>query len=231
MKPYLRVANVYADRLELSDIAEIATTAEEFARTRLQPGDVLIVEGNGSVDQIGRAAIWEGELDECAHQNHLIRWRCRGPVLPAFALFWLLSPRGRASLMEAAKSSAGLFTLSLSKVAAVRIQVPSPEEQQEIVTWVRDLLTAADQLESRVQHARERVEQAVPATLAKAFRGELVPQDPNDEPASVMLERLRAQRSAAEADESRPTPTRGVPARAKTRTRPREAPPKKRRAS
>ncbi|EBW2381260.1 restriction endonuclease subunit S, partial [Salmonella enterica subsp. enterica serovar Enteritidis] len=73
--PYLRVANVYANELRLDEITEIGCTEAEYRRTLLQPGDLLIVEGNGSLDQIGRVAMWDGEHPGCAHQNHLIRAR------------------------------------------------------------------------------------------------------------------------------------------------------------
>ena len=81
-KPYLRVANVYANRLELDDVAEIGLTDAEFAKTKLAKDDLLIVEGNGSLDQIGRAALWTGEITDCVHQNHIIRWRAFNRVLP-----------------------------------------------------------------------------------------------------------------------------------------------------
>ena len=60
--PYLRVANVYANELRLDDIAEIGVTQAESARALLVTGDLLVVEGNGSVDQIGRVALWSGEI-------------------------------------------------------------------------------------------------------------------------------------------------------------------------
>jgi type I restriction enzyme S subunit len=194
---YLRVANVYANNLKLDEIAEIATTPDEFARTRLQSGDVLIVEGNGSIEQIGRAALWRGEIHECAHQNHIIRWRTRGSVMPEYALHWLLSPTGRDSLIQSATSSAGLHTLSLSKIRSVPISVPPIDEQCEIVKRVEHLLASARLMEQRFAEARACLAQTVPATLAKAFRGDLVPQDPNDEPAAALLARIAGARQTA----------------------------------
>jgi type I restriction enzyme S subunit len=196
-KRYLRVANVYANRLDLSDVAEIGLTQAEHAKTRLRSGDLLIVEGNGSLDQIGRVALWSGELDDCVHQNHLIRWRSSGPA-SKFVLFWLLSPEGRSDLMRLASTTTGLHTLSISKISALAIQLPPPQEQHEIIRRVEALFAYADRLEVRYTAARAQVERLTPALLAKAFRGELVPQDPNDEPASMLLERIRAARAASE---------------------------------
>jgi type I restriction enzyme S subunit len=76
------------------------------------------------------------------------------------------------------------------------IQMPCLEEQQEIVRRTQPLFSLADQLEARLTSARQIVERLTPALLAKAFRGELVPQDPNDDAASVLLERIRAARQA-----------------------------------
>ncbi len=76
--------------------------------------------------------------------------------------------------------------------------VPPLSEQSEIVRRVEALFAYADRLEARYTAARAQVERLTPALLAKAFRGELVPQDPNDEPASVLLERIRAARAASE---------------------------------
>ncbi len=196
-KPYLRVANVYANRLALDSVGLIGLSEAEFVKTRLDAGDILIVEGNGSLDHIGRAAIWGGEVKDCCHQNHLIRWRSKGDVLPKFALYKLLSPQGREQLIDVAKSTTGLHTLSISKISALELPQPHRLEQTEIVRRVEQLFAFADQLEAKVKDAKTRIDRLTQSILAKAFRGELVPQDPNDEPASVLLERIQAQRGSA----------------------------------
>jgi type I restriction enzyme S subunit len=85
--------------------------------------------------------------------------------------------------------------LNLSKIKQFLLPYPSLEEQHEIVRRVEILFAYADRLEARVQAARTQVERLTPALLAKAFRGELVPQDPNDEPALALLERIRTARA------------------------------------
>ncbi|MFM7642953.1 MAG: restriction endonuclease subunit S [Cyanobium sp.] len=93
-------------------------------------------------------------------------------------------------------SSTAQPVVSGSKIYPLRLICPSVEEQDEIVDRVEALFTLADQLEARLAAARKVVDRLTPALLAKAFRGELVPQDPGDEPASVLLERIRAARQA-----------------------------------
>ncbi|QBN71438.1 restriction endonuclease subunit S [Xanthomonas oryzae pv. oryzae] len=101
------------------------------------------------------------------------------------------------------KSSAGHQRITTETVKNAEIRLPSLEEQTEIVRRVEQLFAYADQLEAKVVAAQQRIDALTKSLLAKAFRGELVPQDPSDEPASVLLDRIRAQRAAA------PKPKRG----------------------
>lgn len=195
--PYLRVANVYENRLELGEVLEIGVTPQEFERTRLQKNDLLFVEGNGSLDQIGRVALWDGSIPRCVHQNHLIKFRAGRSVMPAYVLFQMMSPEGRTQLVEKSTSTSGLNTLSISKISDLAIPVPPLAEQQEIVRRVEALFALADRIEARFQKAKAQVDRLTQSLLAKAFRGELVPQNPNDEPAEKLLERIRAQRQSA----------------------------------
>jgi type I restriction enzyme S subunit len=188
---YLRVANVYANELRLDDIAEIGCTAAELSKTRLTEGDLLIVEGNGSLDQIGRVALWGGQISDCSHQNHIIRARPFPSTLPKYGLYWLLSPIGRTAIERVASSSSGLHTLSISKVSALPIPMCSESEQAEIVRRIDLAFAWLDKIateHARAEHLLPKLDQAI---LAKAFRGELVPQDSNDEPASKLLQRIK----------------------------------------
>ena len=87
--------------------------------------------------------------------------------------------------------------LNQKNMNEIPVYVPPPEEQTEIVRRVEQLFAFADQLEAKVTSAKSRIDHLTQSILAKAFRGELVPQDPNDEPASVLLERIKTQRAAA----------------------------------
>lgn len=211
--PYLRVANVYENRLELAEVLDIGVTNDEYERTKLRRGDILFVEGNGSVDQVGRVAMWDGSIAGCVHQNHLIRFRPSERVLPEYALFWMMAPEGRSQLIEQAVSSAGLHSLSISKVSEVEFELASLPEQQEIVRRLGELFALADVIETRLSDARRMADQLAQAVLAKAFRGELVPTEAElarrekrtYEPASELLARVRAARQKpAEAVSGKP---------------------------
>jgi type I restriction enzyme S subunit len=198
--PYLRVANVQSGSMDLSEMKEIGVTKEDRQRAALKAGDLLIVEGNGSIDQIGRCAIWNGEIAECVHQNHIIKVRFPEARLSEWCLTWLLSPYGRAQIEQVAASTSGLHTLSISKVEALPIPIPPSSEIAEILRRAADAFGAsADTLAILDAEAADaaRLKQSI---LKAAFEGRLVPQGLADEPASALLARIKAQnlnRSAA----------------------------------
>lgn len=193
--PYLRVANVYAAELRLDEVKTIGVQEQEVERALLRPGDLLVVEGNGSRDQIGRVAIWDGSIDPCLHQNHIIKVRFTPAEVAKFALLWLLSDGGRDQITQVASSTSGLYTLSISKVGSLPMPVAPLPEQREIVAEVERRFSVADQLEAAVEQGLKRAERLRQSILKRAFEGRLVPQDPTDEPAAVLLERIRALRS------------------------------------
>ena len=196
---YLRVANVYSNRLELDEIKEIGVTEYEMHRTRLSAGDLLFVEGNGSIGQIGRVAIWDGSLPDMSHQNHLIRFRANGLLSSRFALYFMMSPVGRSLIAAQASSTSGLHTLSIGKVENLPLPICSRAEQVEIVRVIDACLEAVDVLIAEVSSALARAEALRQSVLKEAFSGQLVPQDSTDEPASHLLARIRAERATTPA--------------------------------
>ena len=193
---YLRVANVYSNRLNLDEIKEIGVTEEELRKTRLVDGDLLFVEGNGSIEQIGRVAIWNDSVPDMTHQNHLIRFSTNGLLSPRFALYFMISPVGRRRITAQASSTSGLHTLSISKVAGLPVPLCSPAEQTEIVRILDDRLAAIDTIEAEIDANFSRAEALRQSILKQAFSGQLVPQNPDDEPATVLLERIKAEKAS-----------------------------------
>jgi len=190
---YLRVANVYADSLSLAEIHEIGVTDAELDRVLLQYGDLLIVEGNGSIDQIGRVAAWGGEIPECAHQNHIIKARPHTNVRTRYLLHFLLSKVGRDLIMRVASSTSGLHTLSVTKVSNLRIPLTCVEEQEQVLHAIDQKLSVAEKFTEEIDKAILACEVLRSSILKRAFSGELSVQDPNDEPALALLERIRAE--------------------------------------
>lgn len=156
--PFLRVANVTATGLDLRDVHEIELFRDEPQRLRLLPGDLLVVEGNGSASQIGRAAVWDGSIPDCVHQNHLIRVRPGPNLLPRYlGLIWN-SPAIRDELTAVSSSTSGLHTLSVSKLKRIELPYPPLDEQRRIVEVLEAHLSRIDAASNQITAAVKRVE-------------------------------------------------------------------------
>ena len=171
--PYLRVANVYYNELDLSEIKHIGVNESEIQKTTLHKGDLLFVEGNGSKEQIGRVAIWDGSIENCLHQNHLIKGRPLGQMIPLYALFYLISAYGRKQILDVASSTSGLYTLSANKVRNLRIPFVDGDEQEKSVALIQSRLSACDSIEKTVDAALQQAESMRQSILKKALEGEL----------------------------------------------------------
>lgn len=141
--PYVTVANVFRNRIDLSDLRYFELFDGELERLQLKDKDILVVEGNGSGGEIGRCAMWENQIPVCVHQNHIIRLRCiDDQVFPEYVLLFLNSPTGKAVVRERAKTTTGLYNLSAGKIRSIPVPLPSLEEQKRIVERVGELLQA-----------------------------------------------------------------------------------------
>ena len=196
MRPYLRVANVFEDRLDLRDVKEMNFTPKEFETYALRRGDILLNEGQ-SPELVGRPAMYRDEIPGCCYQKTLLRFRARPGVLPDFALLvfrhYLHSGRFRRSVN---------ITTSIAHLAAERFEpiefpLPPEAEQAVIVDNASALLGRLTHLEAELQSQRSASRALREATLKAAFSGQLVPQDPGDEPAAALLARLAAQAAGA----------------------------------
>jgi type I restriction enzyme, S subunit len=193
--PYLRVANVQRGYLDLRQMAYIRVPRKRLDALLLQDGDILFNEG-GDRDKVGRGWIWEGQIAECVFQNHVFRARLLNKSNHPKYVSWWANTCGVSHFLGQGKQTTNLASISKTTLGLLPIQLPCAAEQEEIVTRVETFFTLVDQLEARLATARKVVDRLTPALLAKAFRGELMPQDPGDEPASVLLDRIRAARQA-----------------------------------
>ncbi|WP_198598426.1 restriction endonuclease subunit S [Mangrovicella endophytica] len=188
--PYLRVANVQAGSLDLSEMKKIGVTSDDRKRASLRRDDLLIVEGNGSIDQIGRCALWREEIQGCVHQNHIIKARFVRQPLSEWSLNWLLAPHGRQAIQAVAASTSGLHTLSISKIEALPVPVGPLSEIALILRVIKDSLDVIDETLESIGSEETNAARLRQAVLKFAFEGKLLPQNPNDEPASTLLDRI-----------------------------------------
>ena len=197
MRPYLRAANITWDGLNLTDVKEMDFNPNEYETYRLHRGDILLAEASGSADEVGKPAIWDDQIDGCCFQNTLIRVRAFPEVVP-YLYYHLLSDARSGALGRAARG-VGIHHLGAQRAEALMIAFPPLAEQRRIVPEVERRLSVIQQAETTVEAGLKRAERLRQSILKEAFSGRLVPQDPNDEPASVLFERIRAEREAAEA--------------------------------
>lgn len=120
-------------------------------------------------------------------------WTCTEALLPEYLMYALMAEGDDIRRFGMGSTHT---TIYFPELRALHVALPPIEEQREIVRRVRSALARADRLEAEAKRALALIDRLETAILAKAFRGELVPQDPNDEPASVLLERIRARRAA-----------------------------------
>lgn len=189
--PYLTVANVYRGRIDLSDIRYFEVTSKEIEKLKLQDKDILIVEGNGSGNEIGRCAIWHNELPLCIHQNHIIRMRRKtADILPEYALHYLNSEAGKSIMRERSKTTAGLFNLSAGKIKTISLPMASLDEQSEIIHLIDSLLEKEQQTKEAAEAVLDQIDLMKKSILACAFRGELGTNDPSEESAVELLRQV-----------------------------------------
>ena len=170
--PYLRVANVQRGYLDLSEIKTIEAPDADIKDLRLIPGDILFNEG-GDRDKLGRGWLWEGQLPECIHQNHVFRARLFLAEVSPKLVSWWGNSFGQAYFLREGKQTTNLASLNLTKLSAFPIPLPPAAEQQQIVAEVERRLSVIEELESAVEANLTRAERLRRSILARAFSGQL----------------------------------------------------------
>ena len=164
--PYLRVANVYFNKIDTKEILEIGLTEEEYKKTVLEYGDLLFVEGNGSPEQIGRVAVWRDEVVNCVHQNHIIKARFDKCVMhPMFVMHYFMSVQGREQIKSKAVSTSGLHTLSVSKISDLDVPIVEIALQNKFVYFVEQI----NKSKLSVQKSLDKLEILKKALMQKYF--------------------------------------------------------------
>lgn len=183
---YITTSNVYWNSFELDNLKIMPFTDSEIEKCTVKKGDLLVCEGG----DIGRAAIWQFE-NEIRIQNHLHRLRPYDRIYTKFYYYimYLYKANGRIN-----GNGIGLQGLSSNALHNIIVPVPPVEEQKRIVDNIDSVLSLIEQIESHKQSLSSQIDNIKSKILDLAIHGKLVPQDPNDEPASVLLERIRAEK-------------------------------------
>ncbi|MFG1966089.1 restriction endonuclease subunit S [Nonomuraea sp. NPDC049028] len=164
--PYLRVANVQRGRLDLTTVTEIRVPEATAERLQLLPGDVLLNEG-GDRDKLGRGWVWDGEIPNCIHQNHVFRARVIDGILDPRLLAWFANECAQTWFETNGKQTTNLASISLSRIKELPLPIPPLAEQQRIVTILNDRLAEVDAAISALTQANGRVGRYLEAVVAR----------------------------------------------------------------
>jgi type I restriction enzyme S subunit len=172
MRPYLRVANVYEDRIDVSDVLEMNFTPEEFDVFRLEPNDILLNEGQ-SLELVGRPAIYRGEVPGSCFQNTLVRFRPYPGLLPQFALSVFRAYMHSGRFQKIARWTTNIAHLGADRFARMFFPLPPIAEQHRIVSELERRLSVIKALEATVAANLKRAERLRQSILHRAFLGRL----------------------------------------------------------
>ena len=135
--PYLAVANVQDKFLKLGAVKSIEATEEEISKYGIKRNDLLLTEG-GDPDKLGRGTLWNDELPECIHQNHVFRVRLTSAQLTPLFLNWLVgSQRGKDYFLRSAKQTTGIASINMTQLRNFPLLVPPLPLQQTFATRVQ----------------------------------------------------------------------------------------------
>ena len=179
---YITTSNVYWNKFDFSEVKQMRFLESEFEKYIAKKGDLLVCEGG----DIGRAAIWNYDYNICI-QNHLHRLRAYIPVCTKYFLFSLMDSKAKGVIKG---KGIGLMSLSANDLHNIIIALPPLSEQYRIVTEIERWFTLISQIEQDKSALQSVIKQAKSKILRLAIYGKLVPQDPNDEPASELLKRI-----------------------------------------
>lgn len=196
--PVLRIPNVQSGTITLSDLKYAVDQSVNLDASQVAEGDILIIRTNGSRSLIGRAAVVPQFPYPVAFASYLIQLRIDpATVNPAYLIAALAAPNLRTRIEALAATTAGQYNINLDKLRSLRIPLPSMDKQIGALTLANRSQSMADRLDQEVVQSLSRTNRLRSSILATAFSGGLVPQDPSDEPAAVLLERIVTDRASS----------------------------------
>jgi type I restriction enzyme, S subunit len=191
MVPYLRAANVTWSGLDLTDVKEMHFSPDEVETYALKPGDILVAEASGSATEVGKPALWRGEMDTVCFQNTLIRVRTEAPL--PYYLMLVLREAAISGRFAKASLGVGINHLSRERLANWKIALPPLQEQERIVERASSLVSSIEAGAEGVEISSRYLERMRASVLAAAVTGRLVPSSGD---AVVLLETIVEERRA-----------------------------------
>lgn len=195
--PYLRVANVQRGYLDLSEIKTILANERDIKELTLQDGDVLFNEG-GDRDKLGRGWVWRDQVANCIHQNHVFRMRPFIQEIFPELVSHHGNSFGKSWFQSVGTQTTNLASINMRILRTFPVPIAPADEQREILSLLAQQLEVLNKQELSVAMGLKQVYAQRNNILKAAFSGQLVPQDPSDEPTSVLLDCIGAEREVRE---------------------------------
>lgn len=171
-RPYLRVANVQAGYLDLTEVTEITVPRRMALSAALRYGDVLMTEG-GDLDKLGRGTVWEGQIEGCVHQNHVFAVRVDDRVLDPYYLALMTRTTAARRYFESTGSkTTNLASTSSSKIRDFCVPVPALDQQRRTVLALRDVLADMEKLAQQIKRQRQLLAERRTALITAAVTGQ-----------------------------------------------------------
>jgi type I restriction enzyme S subunit len=178
--------------VDLADVRFLPIDQARASHYLIQEGDILISRGNGTKAFVGIAALVPKIVQATIFPDTAFRVRvCHAKALPEWLTSIWNAPQVRQQIEAAAKTTAGIWKISQRDLSQIELNIPHVDEQREIIPCVEHAFAWLTKVAGEQARASELLPRLKQAILVKAFRGELVPQDPNDEPAAALLKRIR----------------------------------------
>lgn len=193
---YIKMNNVSMNgHVDVKNITRVNATQEEVDKYAVALNDVLFNTRN-SLELVGKTGLVSDLDGVTLYNNNLMRLRFDGVLKPAFACFQMCGPEFRARLERVKKATTSVAAVYAKDLFPLAIAVPPIAEQTEILRILDLAMAAIDAQQLSIERSFKQAAAQRQNILRAAFAGQLVPQDPNDEPASVLLERIRAERAS-----------------------------------
>ena len=191
--PVLRIGNIVDGKIVLNNLKYLPKEHNEFPELLLNKGDLLFNRTN-SRELVGKTAVYTGIPNPCSFASYLIRVRFHPRIDSMIVAYYINSVYGKDWILSVVSQQAGQANVNGTKLKLLLVPMPPEKEQQILVEKVERHLSIANEVEKIVTAELKRAEQLRQSILKQAFSGRLVPQDPNDEPANVLLERIKIQK-------------------------------------
>ncbi len=196
----LRIPNILSDgSISLDDLKRTILSVQEIEQYGLLMGDILLIRSNGSIGLVGRASVVDKQAAGLAFAGYLLRIRPLSLVDPCWLQLALSTPRMRSLIEMTARSTSGVNNINSEEISQLPIPLAPGAEQTQIALSVKRQLDLVGEVRYRQNELLNHIARLDQSVLSKAFRGKLVPQHPSDEPASVLLDRIRKEKAQSAA--------------------------------